>query len=151
MDSACHRRAVRRFCARAQLVGWLGRAGGLVVVSVGLGTLGTGGDMLAVRVILQLSRYEVGAHLQLFAPLELVVLLHCLWVLLHVRIIRVVLLCALVLRQLCVLGPARRRSSVFACHAVDGFDAISQSAHHFVRVCDGGIGDAFVLELHSVG
>ena len=44
-----------------------------------------------------------------------------------------------------------RRSSVFACHAVDGFDAIGQSAHHFVGVCDGGIGDAFVLELHGVG
>jgi hypothetical protein len=43
-----------------------------------------------------------------------------------------------------------RRSSVFACHAVDGFDAISRCAHHFVRVCDGGIGDVFVLELHSV-
>jgi hypothetical protein len=23
--------------------------------------------------------------------------------------------------------------------------------HHFVGVCDGGIGDAFVLELHGVG
>ena len=44
-----------------------------------------------------------------------------------------------------------RRSSVFACHVVDGFYAIGQSAHHFVHVCDGGIGDAFVLELHSVG
>ena len=38
-----------------------------------------------------------------------------------------------------------QRCSVFACHAVDGVDAISQSAHHFVCVCDGGIGDAFVL------
>jgi hypothetical protein len=43
-----------------------------------------------------------------------------------------------------------QRSSVFACHAFDGFDAIGQSVHHFVRVCDRGIGDAFVLELHSV-
>ena len=43
------------------------------------------------------------------------------------------------------------RSSVFACHAVDGFDAIVQSGHHFVRMCDGGIGDALVLELHRVG
>jgi hypothetical protein len=41
--------------------------------------------------------------------------------------------------------------SVFACHALDSFDAISQCLHHFLSVCDGGIGDAFVLELHSVG
>ncbi len=44
-----------------------------------------------------------------------------------------------------------RRVSVFACHALDSFDAISQCVHHFVGVCDGGIGDAFVLELHDVG
>ena len=44
-----------------------------------------------------------------------------------------------------------RRISVFACHALDGFDATSQCAHHFVGMCDGGIGDAFVLELHSAG
>ncbi len=44
-----------------------------------------------------------------------------------------------------------RRSSAFACHAVDGFDTIGQSVHHFVHVCDGGIGDEFVLELYSVG
>ena len=44
-----------------------------------------------------------------------------------------------------------RRSSVFACHALDGFDAINQSMHHFVCVCDGEIGDEFVLELHNVG
>ena len=44
-----------------------------------------------------------------------------------------------------------QRSYVFACHAVDGFDAIGQSAHHFVPVCEGDIGDAFVLELNSVG
>jgi hypothetical protein len=42
------------------------------------------------------------------------------------------------------------RVSVFACHALDSFDAISQCMHHFVGVCDGGIGDAFVLELHGV-
>jgi hypothetical protein len=41
--------------------------------------------------------------------------------------------------------------SVFACHASDSFDAISQYVHHFVRMCDGGIGDAFVLELHGDG
>ncbi len=41
--------------------------------------------------------------------------------------------------------------SVFAYHAWDSFDAISQCMRHFVGVCDGGIGDAFVLELHSVG
>ena len=44
-----------------------------------------------------------------------------------------------------------QRCSVFACHVVDGLDAISQSVHHVVHVCDGGISDAFVLELHSVG
>ena len=52
MNSACSRRAVRHFCARAWLVGWVGRAGGLLVVLTGLGTLGTGGDKLVVRVIL---------------------------------------------------------------------------------------------------
>jgi hypothetical protein len=41
--------------------------------------------------------------------------------------------------------------SVFACHALDSFDAISQSKHHFVGMCDGRIGDAFVLKVHSVG
>jgi hypothetical protein len=40
--------------------------------------------------------------------------------------------------------------SVFAFHALDSFGAISQCVHHFVGVCDGGIGDAFVLELHGV-
>ena len=40
--------------------------------------------------------------------------------------------------------------SVFACHASYGFDTISQFVHHFVGMCDGGIGDVFVLELHSV-
>ncbi len=44
-----------------------------------------------------------------------------------------------------------QRVSVFACHALDSFDAISQCMHHFVGICDGGIGDACVLELHSVG
>ena len=44
-----------------------------------------------------------------------------------------------------------QRVSVFACHALDSFDAISQCMHHFVGMCDGGIGDAFVLELHGVG
>jgi hypothetical protein len=43
-----------------------------------------------------------------------------------------------------------RRVSVFACHALDSFDTISQCMHHFVGVCDGGIGDVFVLELHCV-
>ncbi len=41
--------------------------------------------------------------------------------------------------------------SVFACHALDSFDTISQCVHHFVGMCDGRIGDAFVLELHGVG
>ena len=44
-----------------------------------------------------------------------------------------------------------RRRFVFVCHVVDGLDTIGQSAHHFVCMCDGGIGDTFVLELHSVG
>ncbi len=41
--------------------------------------------------------------------------------------------------------------SVFVCHALDSFDAISQCMHHFVSMCDGGIENAFVLELHGVG
>jgi hypothetical protein len=41
--------------------------------------------------------------------------------------------------------------SVFTCHALDGFDTISQCVHHIVGMCDGGIGDAFVLELYGVG
>jgi hypothetical protein len=41
--------------------------------------------------------------------------------------------------------------SVFTCHALDDFDTISQCVHHFVGMCDGGIGDAFVLELYGVG
>ncbi len=40
--------------------------------------------------------------------------------------------------------------SVFTHHALDGFNAISQCVHHFVRMCNGGIGDAFVLELYGV-
>jgi hypothetical protein len=31
------------------------------------------------------------------------------------------------------------------------FDAIGQCVHHFVGVGDGGVGDALVLELNSVG
>ncbi len=38
-----------------------------------------------------------------------------------------------------------------ACHALQRFDAIDQCVHHFVGVGDGGIGDAHVLELNSVG
>ena len=53
MDSACGRRDVRGFCTCTRLVGWVGRAGVLLVVSSGLGTLGTGGDMLILRVILR--------------------------------------------------------------------------------------------------
>jgi hypothetical protein len=44
-----------------------------------------------------------------------------------------------------------QRVSVFACHALDSFDAITQCVYHFDGVCDGGIGDVFVLELHGVG
>ena len=70
----------------------------------------------------------------------------------HVQISRVVPLCALAWHQICVVGVlCGRRSSVFACHALDSFDPIRQCTHHFVRVCDVGIGDVFVLELHSVG
>ncbi len=38
-----------------------------------------------------------------------------------------------------------------ACHSLDGFDTFSQCIHHFVGVCDGGIGDAFVLKLDCIG
>ena len=44
-----------------------------------------------------------------------------------------------------------RRSTVVDCRAVDGFDTIGQCVHHCVNMYDGGIGDACVLELHSVG
>ncbi len=53
MDSTCHRCAVCRFCVPTLLVGWMGRAGVLLVVWLGLGTLRTGGDMLIIHVILQ--------------------------------------------------------------------------------------------------
>jgi hypothetical protein len=58
--------------------------------------------------------------------------------------------------QLCCINYALQvlcglEISVFACHDLDGIDAISQCVHHFVGVCDRGIGDAFVLEPHSVG
>ena len=52
MDSTCPRRAVRCFCAPTWLVRWVSRAGVLLVVTLGLGTLGTGGDMLIVPIIL---------------------------------------------------------------------------------------------------
>jgi hypothetical protein len=42
------------------------------------------------------------------------------------------------------------RGSGFACHSLDGFDTICQCMHHFVGMCDGGIGDLFVLELDRV-
>ncbi len=42
------------------------------------------------------------------------------------------------------------RVSDFACHSLDGFDAFSQCVHHFVGMCEGGIGDAFVLKLDCV-
>ncbi len=70
------------------------------------------------------------------------------------RVFKLVGLC-LYLRLCCVnylLEVLRgRRVSVFACHALDSFDAISPCVHHFVGMCDGGIGDALVLELHGVG
>ena len=53
MDSACCRHAVRRFCTHTRLVGWVGRADVLGGVTLELGTLGTGGDMLIARVILR--------------------------------------------------------------------------------------------------
>jgi hypothetical protein len=53
MDSACCRHAVCRFCARTRLMGLVGRVGVLLVVSLGLGTPGTGGDMLIICVILR--------------------------------------------------------------------------------------------------
>ena len=38
-----------------------------------------------------------------------------------------------------------------ARHALYRLDTIGQCVHHFVSVGDGGIGDALVLELNSVG
>ena len=52
-DSGCRRRAVRHFCPHTRFVGWVDRSGILLVISSGLGNLGTGGDMLIVRVILR--------------------------------------------------------------------------------------------------
>ena len=43
------------------------------------------------------------------------------------------------------------RVSGAARHALERFDTIGQCVHHFVGVGDGGIGDALVLELNSVG
>jgi hypothetical protein len=43
------------------------------------------------------------------------------------------------------------RGSGFARHSLDGNDAICQCVHHFVGVCDLGIGDLFVLEKDHVG
>jgi hypothetical protein len=73
------------------------------------------------------------------------------------RVIKLVGLClydnlgVLVLHQLFVVDPLWSEISVCTFHALDSFDKISQCVHHFVGMCDGGIGDAFVLELHCVG
>jgi hypothetical protein len=48
-----------------------------------------------------------------------------------------------VLHSLRVPGSAR--------NSLDGFDAVGQCVYHFVGVCNGGIGDAFVLKLDCVG
>jgi hypothetical protein len=53
LDSACRRSAMCHLHVHTQLMGWVGGAGVLLVVSLGLGTLGTGGDMLIVRLILR--------------------------------------------------------------------------------------------------
>ena len=37
------------------------------------------------------------------------------------------------------------------CQSFDGFDTLCECQHHFIGMCDGGVGDAFVLELHRVG
>jgi hypothetical protein len=42
------------------------------------------------------------------------------------------------------------RGSGFARWSLDGFDTFSQCVHHLVGVCDGGIGDLFVLDLNLV-
>jgi hypothetical protein len=47
-----------------------------------------------------------------------------------------------VLHSLRVLGIAH--------HSLDGFDTFSQCLHHLVSVCDGGIGDVFVLKRWTV-
>ena len=53
--------------------------------------------------------------------------------------------------QLCIVGPLWLENFRLSLYALDCFGAISQCMHHFVGMCDEGIGDAFVLELHSVG
>ena len=64
------------------------------------------------------------------------------------RVLPVHGLCCLydLLEVLCCL-----RISGVARHALYHLDAIGQCVHHFVGVGDGGIGDALVLELNSVG
>ncbi len=107
-----------------------------------MGTLGNGIAMFIERVILLL------ASVRGMGILAVICTLGC------CRVFKSVRLC-LYLRLCCInylLEVLRgRRVSVFACHALDSFDAISQCVHHFAGVCDGGIGDAFVLELHGVG
>ena len=67
IDSACHSRAVRCLGVRTRLVGWVGRAGGLLVVLAGLGTLRTGGDMPIVRVtLLFISVWGMGTPVVVF-------------------------------------------------------------------------------------
>ena len=78
MDSACCRHAVRRFCTHTRLVGWVGRADVLGGVTLELGTLGIGGDMLIARVTLRfISVWGMGT-LAVFAPSELAALAGCL-------------------------------------------------------------------------
>ena len=126
----------------------------MLVVTLGLGTLRTGGDMLLVRVILRfISVWGKGTSavvctLGTCCPLKLSVgIATCL------NCLGCALMCAFVastMRWRSTVAKEVLSLSVMPWMALTQ-STIGQSAYHFVRVCDGGIGDAFVLELHSVG
>ena len=138
-------------CSR--LMELAGRAVGLVAGLLLLGTLGTGVGMFIKCITLLLSVWGMGT---LVVVCTLGTCYHC-KVSVGVAVCSNRSGCAFICT--CIASTIRCRSfvasgqrmSVFACHVSDGFDAISQCVHHFVGMCDGWIGDVFVLELHSVG
>ena len=105
-DSGCRRHAVRCFRARIQFMGWVGRVGVLLVVSLGLCTLRTDGYMLIVHIILRFNSVWGGGMSAIVCTLGTC----CpLWLSVSVAACSNCLgcaLCVLVLRQLCVGGPA---------------------------------------------
>jgi hypothetical protein len=56
-----------------------------------------------------------------------------------------------VLHQQCVVSPVRLEISLPCLSFLGWLDPFSQCMHYFVSVCDGWIGDAFVLKLDCVG